>query len=137
MTGFRNGFVLIPYYNAPVCHLCFIILCVARTPIVFCVHSILVYMSFLSCILYFFLCHYNKGFSLLTFSSHLCVCSVLAYRNEPITVILYLVWLSRYTHLVILIGASLSEPHTSVTAFAEVVCMYVCLSLRPYTVNFK
>ena len=26
-----------------------------------------------------------------------------------------------------LIGASLSEPHTSVTAFAEVVCMYVCL----------
>jgi len=24
-----------------------------------------------------------------------------------------------------LIGASLSEPHTSVTAFAEVVCMYV------------
>ena len=34
-----------------------------------------------------------------------------------------------------IIGASLSEPHTSVTAFAEVVCMYVCL--RPYTVNFK
>ena len=33
------------------------------------------------------------------------------------------------------IGASLSEPHTSVTAFAEVVCLYVCL--RPYTVNFK
>ena len=27
------------------------------------------------------------------------------------------------------IGASLSEPHTSVTAFAEVVCMYVCLSV--------
>ena len=26
-----------------------------------------------------------------------------------------------------LIGASLSEPRTSVTAFAEVVCMYVCL----------
>ena len=29
-----------------------------------------------------------------------------------------------------IIGASLSEPHTSVTAFAEVVCMYVCLSVR-------
>ena len=28
-----------------------------------------------------------------------------------------------------------SEPHTSVTVFAEVVCMYVCL--RPYTINFK
>ena len=25
-----------------------------------------------------------------------------------------------------LIGASLSEPHTSVTAFAEVVCMSAC-----------
>ena len=25
----------------------------------------------------------------------------------------------------LLVGASLSEPHTSVTAFAEVVCMYV------------
>ena len=36
---------------------------------------------------------------------------------------------------VAIIGASLSEPHTSVTAFAEVVCMFVCL--RPYTVNFK
>ena len=34
-----------------------------------------------------------------------------------------------------IIGASLSEPHTSVTAFVEVVCMYVCLRL--YTVNFK
>ena len=29
-----------------------------------------------------------------------------------------------------MIGASLSEPHTSVTAFAEVVCMSVCLSVR-------
>ena len=39
----------------------------------------------------------------------------------------------------ILIGANLSEPHTSVTAFAEVVCISVCLSVcpRPYTVNFK
>ena len=26
-----------------------------------------------------------------------------------------------------IVGVSLSEPHTSVTAFAEVVCMYVCL----------
>ena len=35
-----------------------------------------------------------------------------------------------------LIGASLSEPHTSVTALRKLcVCMYVCL--RPYTVNFK
>ena len=34
-----------------------------------------------------------------------------------------------------LIGASLSEPHTSMTAFAEVVCMSVCP--QPYTVNFK
>ena len=33
------------------------------------------------------------------------------------------------------IGASLSEPYTSVTAFVEVVCMSVCP--RPYTVNFK
>ena len=31
-----------------------------------------------------------------------------------------------------LIGASLSEPHTSVTAFAEVVCMYVCLLAAIY-----
>ena len=33
------------------------------------------------------------------------------------------------------IGASLSEPYTSMTAFAEVVCMSVCP--WPYTVNFK
>ena len=31
-----------------------------------------------------------------------------------------------------IIGASLSEPHTSVTAFAEVVCMYVCLLAAIY-----
>ena len=31
-----------------------------------------------------------------------------------------------------LIGASLSEPHTSVTALAEVVCMYVCLFVAIY-----
>ena len=37
----------------------------------------------------------------------------------------------------IIIGASLSEPHTSVTAFAEVVCMSDCACLWPYTVNFK
>ena len=30
------------------------------------------------------------------------------------------------------VGASLSEPHTSVTAFAEVVCMYVCLFAAIY-----
>ena len=35
----------------------------------------------------------------------------------------------------LIIGASLSEPHTSMTALVEVVCMYVCL--RPYTINFK
>ena len=34
-----------------------------------------------------------------------------------------------------LIGASLSEPHTSVTALRKCVCMLACL--RPYTVNFK
>ena len=34
-----------------------------------------------------------------------------------------------------LIGASQSEPHTSVTVFAEVVCMYVCLG--PYTINLN
>ena len=33
-------------------------------------------------------------------------------------------------HTLNLVGASLSEPHTSVTAFAEVVCMSVCLSVR-------
>ena len=35
-----------------------------------------------------------------------------------------------------LIGASLSEPHTSVTALSTCVCIYVCLD-RPLTVNFK
>ena len=35
-----------------------------------------------------------------------------------------------------IVGASLSEPHTSVTALAEV-CMYVCMFAQPYTVNFK
>ena len=35
-----------------------------------------------------------------------------------------------------IIGASLSEPHTSVIALAEVcVCLLACL--RPYTVNFN
>ena len=33
------------------------------------------------------------------------------------------------------IGVSLSKPNTSVTVFAEVVCMSVCL--WPYTVNFS
>ena len=41
----------------------------------------------------------------------------------------------RCTHLDFFWGVSLSEPHTSVTALVEVVCMSVCL--RPYTVNFK
>ena len=42
----------------------------------------------------------------------------------------------------ILIGASLSEPHTSGTALLTCVCMFACLlacllaCLRPYTVNF-
>ena len=41
-----------------------------------------------------------------------------------------------------LIGASLSEPHTSGTALRICVCMFACLLacllayLRPYTVNF-
>ena len=34
------------------------------------------------------------------------------------------------------IGASLSKPHTSVTALRTRVCMLVCLD-RPLTVNFK
>ena len=34
-----------------------------------------------------------------------------------------------------LIGASLSEPHTSGTALRKCVCIRACL--RPYTVNFK
>ena len=35
-----------------------------------------------------------------------------------------------------LIGASLSEPHTSMTALRKCVCIYACLD-RPLTVNFK
>ena len=40
--------------------------------------------------------------------------------------------LNNFTHYitylwVILVGASLSKPHTSVTAFVDVVCMYVCM----------
>ena len=35
-----------------------------------------------------------------------------------------------------LIGASLSEPHTSVTSLRTCVCMFACLD-RPLTVNFK
>ena len=34
-----------------------------------------------------------------------------------------------------LIGASLSEPHTSVTALCRCVCIRLCL--QPYTINFK
>ena len=38
----------------------------------------------------------------------------------------------------IIIGASLSEPHTSGTALRMCVCIFACLlaCLRPYTVNF-
>ena len=38
-----------------------------------------------------------------------------------------------------IIGASMSEPHISVTALRMCVCMLACLlaCLRPYTVNFK
>ena len=35
-----------------------------------------------------------------------------------------------------LFGASLSEPHTSVTALRKCVCIYACFD-RPLTVNFK
>ena len=31
-----------------------------------------------------------------------------------------------------IIGTSLSEPHTSMTAFVEVVCMYVCMYVYMY-----
>ena len=34
-----------------------------------------------------------------------------------------------------IIGVSLSEPHTSVTALRKCVCILACL--RPYTINFK
>ena len=40
------------------------------------------------------------------------------------------------THNHFLIGASLSEPNTSVTALHMHVCIYLCLD-RPLTVNFK
>ena len=43
-------------------------------------------------------------------------------------------WYKRVSYATRIIGVSL-RPHTSVTAFAEVVCMFVCP--RPYTVNFK
>ena len=39
------------------------------------------------------------------------------------------------THTSAIIGASLSEPHTSGTALRRCVCIQPCL--RPYTVNFK
>ena len=45
---------------------------------------------------------------------------LLVSRNNELTVVC------------VLVGASLSEPHTSVTAFAEVVCMYVCLFAAIY-----
>ena len=35
------------------------------------------------------------------------------------------------------IGASLSKPHTSVTAFAEVVCMSVCLSVCLFVAIYR
>ena len=39
-------------------------------------------------------------------------------------------------HCTAVIGASLSEPHTSVTALCTHVCMLVCLD-RPLIINFK
>ena len=41
----------------------------------------------------------------------------------------------KMTSCVLVIGVSLSEPHTSRTALWKCVCIYVCF--RPYTVNFK
>ena len=35
----------------------------------------------------------------------------------------------------VVVGVSLSEPHTSGTALQKCVCMYLCL--RPYTINVK
>ena len=46
----------------------------------------------------------------------------------------------RCSYCSILIGVSLSEPHTSVTALRTHVCIYACLFVcldRPLTVNFK
>ena len=37
----------------------------------------------------------------------------------------------------LVIGASLSEPHTSVTALRMCVCVCMSVCLRPYTENFK
>ena len=41
-----------------------------------------------------------------------------------------------YDYCLLLIGASLSEPHTSVTAMSMCVCICACLE-RPLTINFK
>ena len=41
----------------------------------------------------------------------------------------------KYASNVGMIGASLDELHTSLTALRTCVCMLACL--RPYTVNFK
>jgi len=67
--------------------------------------------------------------------------------DPPLQNLYYNVWnirkKSRFMQLISLkmIGASLSEPHTSVTALRTCVCMYVCMSVctvcRPYTENFK
>ena len=58
----------------------------------------------------------------------------LADQTTVLDMLMMLVW--RVNHVCNnIVGASLSKPHTSVTAFAEVVCMYVCL--WPYTINFK
>ena len=48
------------------------------------------------------------------------------YLYFILDIILYFI-LDIILYFIYIIGASLSEPHTSVTAFVEVVCMYVCL----------
>ena len=47
-------------------------------------------------------------------------------------------WFNVYSHVrdSVLIGASLSEPHTSVITLRTCVCMLACLG-RPLTINFK
>ena len=55
----------------------------------------------------------------------------LADQTTVLDMLMTLVW--RVNHVSNnIVGASLSEPHTSMTAFAEVVCMYVCLCAAIY-----
>ena len=64
---------------------------------------------------------------------------VIFITGELGTMVIMIAYSDIHIVCVRLVGASLSEPHTSVTALRTCVCMYVCMSvcLRPYTENFK